>query len=203
MELTLKGGYVYTNGHFEKKDITVSFSVFPFSDSVVDISGKYVFPGFADVHVHLREPGFSYKETVASGTMAGAAGGYTALCTMPNLNPPPDSVENLKAQLDIIERDASIAVLPFGTITVGEKGETLSDMEGMAPDAIGFSDDGRGVQDESMMIAAMEKAASLNKIISAHCEDNSLLRGGYIHDGEYAKAHGHRGICSESEWGPI
>ncbi len=203
MELTLKGGYVYTNGHFEQKDITVSFSVSPFSSSVVDISGKYIFPGFADVHVHLREPGFSYKETVASGTAAGAAGGYTALCTMPNLNPTPDSKEHLKEQLDIIKRDASVAVLPYGTITVGEKGETLSDMDGMAPDVCGFSDDGRGVQDEGMMIAAMEKATSLNKIISAHCEDNSLLRGGYIHDGEYAKAHGHRGICSESEWGPI
>ncbi len=203
MELTLKGGYVYANGHFEKKDVTVSFFDFPFSDSVVDISGKYIFPGFADVHVHLREPGFSYKETVKSGTASGAAGGYTALCTMPNLNPAPDSVENLKAQLDIIERDASIAVIPFGTITVGEKGEMLSDMDGMAPDVVGFSDDGRGVQDPEMMILAMEKAAALNKIISAHCEDNSLLRGGYIHDGDYAKAHGHRGICSESEWGPI
>ena len=203
MELTLKGGYVYTNGHFEMKDVTVSFSDSPFSDSVIDISGKYIFPGFADVHVHLREPGFSYKETVASGTLAGAAGGYTALCTMPNLNPAPDSIENLKLQLDIIERDASIAVIPFGTITVGEKGETLSDMDGMSPDVCGFSDDGRGVQDPEMMIAAMEKAAALGKIISAHCEDNSLLRGGYIHDGEYAKAHGHRGICSESEWGPI
>ena len=203
MELTLKGGYVYTNGHFEMKDVTVSFSDSPFSDSVIDISGKYIFPGFADVHVHLREPGFSYKETVASGTLAGAAGGYTALCTMPNLNPAPDSIENLKLQLDIIERDASIAVIPFGTITVGEKGETLSDMDGMSPDVCGFSDDGRGVQDPEMMIEAMEKAATLGKIISAHCEDNSLLRGGYIHDGEYAKAHGHRGICSESEWGPI
>ena len=185
------------------KDVTVSFSDSPFSDSVIDISGKYIFPGFADVHVHLREPGFSYKETVASGTLAGAAGGYTALCTMPNLNPAPDSIENLKLQLDIIERDASIAVIPFGTITVGEKGETLSDMDGMSPDVCGFSDDGRGVQDPEMMIAAMEKAAALGKIISAHCEDNSLLRGGYIHDGDYAKAHGHRGICSESEWGPI
>ncbi len=203
MELTLKGGYVYENGHFEKKDITVSFSASPFSSSVVDISGKYVFPGFADVHVHLREPGFSYKETVASGTAAGAAGGYTALCTMPNLKPCPDGVENLKEQLDIIRRDASVAVLPFGTITVGQNGEALSDMDGMAPDVCGYSDDGRGVQSEEMMTAAMEKAASLNKIISAHCEDNSLLRGGYIHDGEYAKAHGHRGICSESEWGPI
>ena len=205
MELTLKGGYVYTSGHFEKKDVTVSFSAFPvsFSDSVIDVSNKYIFPGLADVHVHLREPGFSYKETVKSGTEAGAAGGYTALCTMPNLNPTPDSVENLKAQLDIIERDASVAVLPFGTITVGEKGEVLSDMEGISDKVCGFSDDGRGVQDEKMMISAMENAARLGKIISAHCEDNSLLNGGYIHDGEYAKAHGHKGICSESEWGPI
>ncbi len=203
MELTLKGGYVYTNGHFEKKDVTVSFSVSPFFDTVVDISDKYIFPGFADVHVHLREPGFSYKETVASGTLAGAAGGYTALCTMPNLDPTPDSKENLAVQLDIIERDASVAVLPFGTITVGEKGDALSDMDGMAENVCGFSDDGRGVQDTEMMISAMENAARLGKIISAHCEDNSLLRGGYIHDGEYAKSHGHRGICSESEWGPI
>ena len=167
-------------------------------------SSKYaVFPGFCDVHVHFREPGFSYKETILSGSAAAARGGYTAVCTMPNLNPVPDSVENIREQIKLIERDACIDVLPYGSITVGQKGEQLSDMDGMAPDVCGFSDDGRGVQDPEMMISAMEKAASLNKIISAHCEDNSLLRGGYIHDGEYAKAHGHRGICSESEWGPI
>ncbi len=203
MELTLKGGYVYTDGHFVMKDITVSVDDSSFCDNVVDISGKYIFPGFADVHVHLREPGFSYKETVKTGTLAAAAGGYTALCTMPNLRPAPDSMENLAIQRDIIKNDAVIAVLPFGTITSGQRGESLSDMEGMADNVCGFSDDGKGVQSPEMMKAGMLKAKSLNRIISAHCEDEGLLKNGYIHDGEYAKVHGHRGICSESEWGPI
>ena len=162
-----------------------------------------VFPGFCDVHVHFREPGFSYKETMETGSRASARGGYTAVCTMPNLNPIPDSVEHLKLQLDLIEKNACIHVYPYGAITVGEKGEQLADMEGMAPNVIGFSDDGKGVQSDDMMRAAMEKAKSLGKMIVAHCEDDSLLRGGYIHDGEYAKQHGHRGICSESEWGQI
>ena len=203
MELMLKNANVYVDGHFEKRDITVSVDGVSFVSSVFDLSDKYIFPGFADVHVHLREPGFSYKETVKSGTLAGAHGGYTALCSMPNLKPPPDSAENLKKQLDIIEKDALIAVIPYGTITVAQKGEALSDMENMADNVCGFSDDGRGVQDPEMMKAGMLKAKSLNKMIAAHCEDESLIRGGYIHDGEYAKAHGHRGICSESEWGPI
>ncbi len=159
-----------------------------------------IFPGFCDVHVHFREPGFSYKETVATGSLAAAAGGYTDVCTMPNLAPVPDSVEHLREQLDIIVRDAVIGVHPYGAITVGEKGEELSDLEGMAENVIGFSDDGRGVQSDGMMREAMLRAKALGKMIVAHCEVNDLLRGGYIHDGEYAKAHGHRGICSESEW---
>ncbi len=162
-----------------------------------------VFPGFCDVHVHLREPGFSYKETILTGSLASARGGYTAVCTMPNLNPVPDSVENLRKQLDIIATDACIHVYPYGAITVGEAGETLADLEGMAPYVKGYSDDGRGVQSDEMMLAAMEKAKALDLPIVAHCEVNSLLRGGYIHDGDYAKAHGHRGICSESEWAQI
>ena len=162
-----------------------------------------VFPGFVDVHVHLREPGFSYKETIASGTKACARGGYTAVCAMPNLNPVPDSMEHLKVQLSRIAEGACIDVVPYGAITVGEQGQTLADMEDMAPYVAAFSDDGRGVQNEEMMRKAMEKAKALGKIIAAHCEDNSLLFGGYIHDGAYAKAHGHRGICSESEWGQI
>jgi len=162
-----------------------------------------VFPGFCDVHVHFREPGFSYKETMATGSLASARGGYTDVCTMPNLNPVPDSIENLKQQLDIIERDAVIGVHPYGAITVGEKGEQIADLEGMAKDVIAFSDDGRGVQDDGMMREAMQRAKALGKMIVAHCEVNDLLFGGYIHDGEYAKAHGHRGICSESEWRQI
>ena len=162
-----------------------------------------VFPGFCDVHVHFREPGFSYKETIVSGAYASARGGYTAVCTMPNLNPVPDSVENLGQQLKLIEDGACIHVYPYGAITVGEKGETMADLEGMAPNVIGFSDDGRGVQSDDMMRAAMQKAKELGKMIVAHCEVNELLRGGYIHDGEYAKTHGHRGICSESEWAQI
>ena len=167
-------------------------------------SSKYaVFPGFCDVHVHFREPGFSYKETMISGSRASARGGYTAVCTMPNLNPVPDSVENLQQQLQLIEAGACIHVYPYGAITVGEKGEEMADLAGMAPNVIGFSDDGRGVQSDDMMRAAMRKAKELGKMIVAHCEVNELLRGGYIHDGEYAKQHGHRGICSESEWAQI
>ena len=162
-----------------------------------------IFPGFCDVHVHFREPGFSYKETIRTGACCAARGGYTAVCTMPNLNPVPDSVENLNAQRAIIEKDACIHVYPYGAITVGEKGETLADIEGMAPYVCGFSDDGRGVQRDEMMREAMLRAKAAGKMIVAHCEVNELLRGGYIHDGEYAKLHGHRGICSESEWAQI
>ena len=165
---------------------------------------KYaVFPGFCDVHVHFREPGFSYKETIRSGAYASARGGYTAVCTMPNLNPVPDSVEHLAQQLQLIEDGACIHVYPYGAITVGEQGQVLADLNGMAPNVVAFSDDGRGVQDERMMREAMQKAKELGKMIVAHCEVNELLRGGYIHDGEYAKQHGHRGICSESEWAQI
>ena len=171
--------------------------------SVFNSSNYHIFPGFCDVHVHFREPGFSYKETIVSGSLASARGGYTAVCTMPNLNPVPDSVEHLKQQLDLIQAGACIHVYPYGSITVDEKGETMADLEGMAPDVIGFSDDGRGVQSSAMMEEAMFRAKALGKMIVAHCEDNSLLRGGYIHDGEYARQHGHRGICSESEWGQI
>ena len=159
-----------------------------------------VFPGFCDVHVHFREPGFSYKETIASGSAAAAHGGYTAVCTMPNLNPVPDSVSHLAAQTDIIRASARIGVYPYGAITVGEQGETLSDMAGMVPSVVAFSDDGKGVQSESRMRSAMEESKRLGKLIVAHCEVNDLLCGGYIHDGAYAKAHGHKGICSESEW---
>ena len=165
-----------------------------------DSSEYVIFPGFCDVHVHFREPGFSYKETIATGSRAAARGGYTAVCTMPNLNPVPDSVENLRVQRRLIEETACIHIYPYGAITVGEQGEALSDLEGMAPDVVGFSDDGRGVQSDDMMRQAMLRAKALGKPIVAHCEVNSLLRGGYIHDGDYAKAHGHRGICSESEW---
>jgi len=162
-----------------------------------------IFPGFCDVHVHFREPGFSYKETMVSGSRASARGGYTAVCTMPNLNPVPDSVEHLNRQLALIEEGACIHVYPYGAITVGEKGEALADLEGMAASVIGFSDDGRGVQSDEMMRQAMIRAKNLGKMIVAHCEVNDLLRGGYIHDGEYARVHGHKGICSESEWAQI
>ena len=168
--------------------------------SSIDFSRCVVFPGFCDVHVHLREPGYSYKETIASGSLASAKGGYTAVCAMPNLNPVPDSAEHLKVQQDIIDASACIHVYPFASITVGQKGEILSDFENMAPNTIGFSDDGKGVQSAELMREAMMKAKALDKPIVAHCEVNELLRGGYIHDGAYAAEHGHRGICSESEW---
>ena len=168
------------------------------------LSPKYtVFPGFCDVHVHFREPGFSYKETMESGSAAAAHGGYTAVCTMPNLKPVPDSIENLRAQTERIREGACIHVYPYGSITVEQMGKTLSDMDGMADEVIAFSDDGRGVQSESLMREAMLRAKALNKMIVAHCEVNALLRGGYIHDGEYARAHGHKGICSESEYAQI
>ena len=173
-------------------------ALFPFNSS------RYVvFPGFCDVHVHLREPGFSYKETIGSGTKASARGGYTAVCAMPNLNPVPDSREHLDLQLRMIEDEAVIHVYPYGAITVGEKGETIADLEGMSKDVIAFSDDGKGVQSDSMMREAMLRAKALGKMIVAHCEVNELLRGGYIHDGEYAKAHGHKGISSASEYEQI
>ena len=165
---------------------------------------EYVlFPGFCDVHVHFREPGFSYKETIRSGSMAAAHGGYTAVCTMPNLNPVPDAPETLLPQLELIARDAVTAVYPYGAISVDEKGEKLADLEGLAPLVCAFSDDGHGVQDEGLMREAMQRCRALGKLIAAHCEDNRLLHGGYIHDGAYARAHGHRGICSESEWRQI
>ena len=191
-----------------KPDMTPAAPVFCVEDfngalSRFNDKAYTVFPGFCDVHVHFREPGFSYKETVATGSRAAAAGGYTAVCTMPNLAPVPDSAEHLKAQQDIIDREAFIGVHPYGAITVGELGETLSDMAGMADGVVAFSDDGRGVQNDDMMRAAMTEAKRLGKLIVAHCEVNALLRGGYIHEGSYAAAHGHKGICSESEWRQI
>ena len=168
------------------------------------ISKRYIIvPGLCDVHVHFREPGFSYKETIASGSAAAAHGGYTAVCTMPNLDPVPDSAEHLQVQLDAIKRGAAIKVLPYGAITVGEKGEKLADMEAISDKVCAFSDDGKGVQNDEMMREAMTAAKRLGKIIAAHCEDNSLLFGGYIHDGEYARMHGHRGISSASEYKQI
>jgi len=212
VEYILKNAKVYQNGALVAADISVrdgrivsiNRDVEPTPGaSVIDLNNGVVFPGFVDVHVHLREPGFSYKETIKTGTLAAARGGFAHVCPMPNLSPVPDSVEHLAEQLRLIEQDACIHVHPFGAITVGEQGEEMADLEGMAKDIAGFSDDGKGVQSGDMMREAMLRAKALNKIISAHCEDNSLLNGGYIHDGEYAKLHGHRGICSESEWGPI
>lgn len=212
MNYILKNAKIFTDDKFIKgvdifiKDgIIAEFSEnISFSDAIViDCKDNFIFPGFIDVHVHLREPGFFYKETIKSGTMAAAHGGYTTVCSMPNLNPVPDSLENLKVQLDIIEKDAVVKVIPYASITKEQMGKELSDMDELAPFVCAFSDDGRGVQNPNLMKKAMIKAKELNKIIVAHCEDNSLLNGGYIHDGEYAKKNGHKGICSESEYGPI
>ena len=169
-------------------------------DRVINAEGLVVAPAFVDVHVHLREPGYGYKERIATGTMAAARGGYTTVCSMPNLNPVPDSVENLKAQQEIIDRDAKIEVLPYAAITIGRKGEELVDMASLVGKVCAFSDDGSGVQVDGMMERAMTEAVKHDQLIAAHCEVEELLKGGYIHDGEYAKAHGHKGICSESEW---
>ncbi|MBR2748949.1 MAG: dihydroorotase, partial [Firmicutes bacterium] len=167
-------------------------------------AGKYiVVPSFVDVHVHFREPGFFYKESILTGSQAAAHAGYSHVMPMPNLNPVPDSKEHLKEELDIIERDAVINVIPYGSITVGEKGKELADLEGMAPDVCAFSDDGVGLNDPELMKEAMRRAKALGKLVVAHCEDLDLRAGGYIHDGRYARLNGHKGICSESEWKPI
>ena len=204
----LKDAQVFHRGAFSGGDVSVSFGDCVFCKDIVfpsslNVSSFTILPGFVDVHVHLREPGFSYKETIRTGTLAAAHGGYTAVCAMPNLNPVPDSMETLQMELDAIQKDAVIRVLPYGAITKGEQGRELADLDAMATYAVAFSDDGKGVQDRDMMRRAMLEAKRLGKLIVAHCEDNSLLRGGYIHDGAYARAHGHRGICSESEWRPI
>ena len=201
--MKLNGVNCWRGGAFTAEDISVDISSCDAGVPAVSADHCFLFPGFVDVHVHLREPGFLYKETIATGTAACARGGYSDVCSMPNLNPVPDSPEHLAPQLEAIEKDACIRVYPYGSITVKQLGEELADLEGMAADVIAFSDDGKGVQDENLMRQAMLECKRLGKILVAHCEDNSLLRGGYIHDGEYAKAHGHRGICSESEWGPI
>ena len=214
MEFILKNAAIWQEGRFRLVDIsTAGGRIVSISDAAggqgapnaagMDLHGTAVFPGFVDVHVHLREPGFSYKETIRTGTLAAARGGYAHVCPMPNLNPVPDSLAHLEEQLSIIRRDAAVHVHPYGAITVGESGESLAEMEAMAPYVAGFSDDGRGVQSRELMRAAMAEAKRLGKPLAAHCEDVSLVRGGYIHDGDYARAHGHRGICSESEWGPI
>ena len=210
--MIFRNATVWTQNGFAKQDAIFDGRVLSFSNSQIAavsipempvFSNCLILPGFCDVHVHLREPGFCYKETVASGTASAARGGYTAICSMPNLNPVPDSKEHLNVQLDAIKKDAKIAVYPYGALTVNEAGKAMADLDGMAADVIAFSDDGKGVQDENMMRDLMLRAKTLGKMVVAHCEDNSLLYGGYIHDGVYAKEHDHRGICSESEWGPI
>ena len=198
--MILNNAFVYRNGRMEQQNYELKVGGVGF---LSDFNKLCIFPAFCDVHVHFREPGFSYKETIRTGSLAAARGGYTDVCTMPNLNPVPDSAENIKEQIKIIERDAAVRVHPYAAITVGEKGETLTNMKALAPYCIAFSDDGKGVQSEDMMRGAMLKAKAHGKIIAAHCEDNSLLCGGYIHKGEYARLHGHKGICAESEWKPI
>ncbi len=209
MDCILKNGTVYTSGKFVKCDLLVLNGKLSFSSpkdsslKVIDCDNMFIFPGFVDVHTHLRQPGFCYKETIKTGTEAAAKWGYSAIFSMPNLKPVPDSRENLKVQQDIIDKDAVVNVYPYGSITVGQMGREISDLEEMANGVIAFSDDGRGVQNGEMMKEAMLRAKVLNKPIVAHCEVNELLKGGYIHDGEYAKQNGHKGICSASEYEQI
>lgn len=207
--ILLKGGTVVRNGLIEKADVAIAGDKIEYiamdiqpleGDKVYDCAGLTIMSGLVDLHVHLREPGFSSKETIATGTAAAAHGGFTTVCSMPNLAPAPDSLENLQQQLELIQRDAVIKVLPYATITRKRAGDELVDFEELKPYVAGFSDDGSGVQSEAMMRQAMAEAAKTNTIIAAHCEVDELLRGGYIHDGEYAAKNGHRGICSESEW---
>ncbi len=207
--ILLKGGTVVRNGLIEKADVAIVGDKIEHiamdiqsleGDKVYDCAGLTIMSGLVDLHVHLREPGFSSKETIATGTAAAAHGGFTTVCSMPNLAPAPDSLENLQQQLELIKRDAVIKVLPYATITRKRAGDELVDFEELKPYVAGFSDDGSGVQSEAMMRQAMAEAAKTNTIIAAHCEVDELLRGGYIHDGEYAARNGHRGICSESEW---
>lgn len=209
MKRVIKGGKAYVDGAFVAADIRIEDGIITAVGAqvptdraeVIDATGLHVVPGLIDVHVHFREPGFAYKETIATGSAAAACGGYTTVCPMPNLKPAPDTKAHLEEQLEIIRRTASVKVIPYGTITKGQMGGgELSDMADMKFDVVGYSDDGRGVQEEGDMEKAMKLAASLGKPIVAHCEVNKLLNGGYIHDGEYARLHGHRGICSESEW---
>lgn len=205
MKTLYTNAVVYDGGRFAAGEFAVDGGrVVPaggVADRVVDLGGRHVVPGLVDVHVHLREPGFSQKETIATGTAAAARGGYTTVCSMPNLNPAPDTPQTLRAQTDIIRRDAVVRVVPYGCITMGQRGcGRLVDFAALAPEVVGFSDDGRGVQSDGLMEEAMRRAAQVGKPVVAHCEVDDLLRGGYIHDGEYCRAHGHKGICSESEW---
>ncbi len=209
MKYLLKGLVVHMDDDKRLADVLVDqgriVSIAPMlpadaDTTILNLENCDMFPGFVDVHVHLREPGFSYKETIKTGTAAASRGGYTDVCTMPNLNPTPDSLEHLQVQLDIIKKDASVHVYPYAAITVGEKGEELAQLEDMAPHVIGFSDDGKGVQKDEMMRVSMQKAKALDRPVVAHCEDERLLFNGYIHDGEYAKQNKHRGISSASEW---
>lgn len=198
---SMKGDVLIENGQIA--DIATSIDTIDEATEVVNVEGCVVTYGLADVHVHLREPGFSAKETIASGTLAAAHGGYTTVCAMPNLSPAPDAVETIAVEQQMIDEQAVVEVLPFATITTGRRGEQVVDVEALKDLSCGFSDDGSGVQIDEVMLDAMHRVAAVDGIIAAHCEENSLLRGGYIHDGEYAKAHGHKGICSESEWAPI
>lgn len=207
MKFLLKGGTVYQKGKLVPADLMIDGSSISFhvpektEIQCIDVSNKVILPGFVDVHCHLREPGFSYKETVRTGTLAAARGGYTAVCAMPNLKPAPDTAEHLEEELARIAEQAKVRVYPYGSITMGQTGRGgLSDMEALSKRCVAFSDDGRGVQEAALMEAAMREAKRLGKLIAAHCEDESLLRGGYIHAGSYAKAHGHKGISSESEY---
>ena len=211
-DILLKGGKVFSGNRLLDADILLRDGVIaellpnipvPDGAEVLDASSCIVSPGLVDVHVHFREPGYTYKETIRTGSLAAARGGYTAVCTMPNLNPVPDSPETLEVELEAIRKGAVVDVLPYCSITKGRLGRELVDMEALKDRCVAFSDDGSGVQDDAVMLEAMRSAAALDCIIAAHCEVNSLLRGGYIHDGAYCAAHGHKGICSESEWGQI
>lgn len=212
-DLVLQNGRVFLDGGFRKADLlirrgilcAVAEDIEPSDGAeIIQLSDRYILPGLADIHVHLREPGFSYKETIATGTAAAAKGGFTLLCAMPNLNPVPDSSAHLKAEQDIIDRDARVKVIPYAAITLEQQGAELADLEALAGDCAAFSDDGRGVQDAERMREAMKEARRLGKVIAAHCEDGRLIpAGACVHDGAYARSRNLPGIPSASEYEPV
>jgi dihydroorotase len=209
MKLLIKNGNILChNGEMQTVDIRIEEGKIAeigkhlkaSGETIMNADGKLVAPGFIDVHVHLREPGGEQKETIETGTLAAARGGFTTICAMPNTKPVPDTVEHLKNLKERIKENAHVRVLPYASITVKEAGQELTDFESLQKEgAFAFTDDGAGVQNAGIMLKAMKKAAALQASVVAHCEDNTLVFGGVVHDGVFAKTHNIQGIPSVCE----